>query len=261
MIEGPRPVGNINLYTFTTGHDLWSWETSGRALAGAIARFPLIIPEYYPPEYEALKNRGYPVVSGWVEYFDLKNNYLFHEVARICQEQKKDVWVVDPAYSEAYIIFSAFLLHAPTSATLAFLGRKLGQDFLKQFGERRVSRRGFLRGGAAAVALYSAGSTVVGAAIGPNKVLGPSIILGNWENEFRDSQSAEHIVDLGKFLPAPTDALMIGPEKHRRRVEKFLDDEAERRVVLGQYQWLKRFYFFKPLFKKRHYPEGFVQAA
>lgn len=85
--------------------------------------------------------------------------------------------------------------------------------------------------------------------------------MGKLEDEFRESQATQHLVDLGAMLTQPTEALLIYPPWHWERMKLFLNNEAQRTATLNRYNWLGKIDIFQPLFKIRHYPEGVVQQS
>lgn len=207
----------------------------------------------------------YSIIGKYIiDELDPRDNYLFREVARLCLEQRKDVWVVDPAYNESFIAFRS-LLHAPFIGGLLAVSGAMIYDFLEQHQHDRFTRKELLRGAlSGTIALAStitATGLGIGAVIGPSRVPGLSPVLGKQEDEFRDNLVPENLIRLGNRLPAQTDALFIYPPWHLRNIIYSLDHEDHRVQILRRYGWMERIPIFQPLFQIRHYPGGEVNQG
>lgn len=265
MLEGPAKIGNIQLYTLPVNHSRIYGEAYQKVVEDAVSSFKIIIPEYFLPEHTNLYR--YPLIGNYIRYLNTTDNYLFEQVARLCQEQKKEVLVLDPAYDESFIAFRA-LLHAPLIATLtavsAITGALAAYDLYKQYKDHQFTRKEFLKGcilgGASVASLAKTNMLALGAIVGPSRIPGLSTSLGEIEDRFRESQVAQHLIDVGKGLPPQSEALLIYPPWHRQRIKDYIENHDSRREMLDRFNWLHRFNIFQPLFRIRYYPEGIVPA-
>lgn len=261
MLEGPKEVGNIQLYALPVSHSRIYGEAYRQVVEKAVSSFKIILPEYFLPEHTGLYR--YPVIGEYIKQLNATDNYLFEQVAQLCQEQKKEVWALDPAYNESFIAFRA-LLHTHPIATFLTLSALAGYGLYQQYKNHRITRKGFLEGcflgSLSAVSAAKAGMIAFGAIVGPNRVPGLSVALGEIEDRFRQSQVAQHLVDLGKILPPQSEALLIYPPWHKHQIEYYRENDDARRDILDRFNGLRRFSIFQPLFQIRHYPEGVVSA-
>lgn len=253
MLEGPIKIGNIDLYPYLINHSKEDWEVNGQSLIEAMRRFGLIMPEYFPPEYSGIRDR-IPILGRYItDNLDPSDNYLFKKVEEFCKENKKNVYVLDPAYNESFIIFHG-ILFLPVTGMLSAVAAKMGYELFKQ-NSNTITRRAFLKGIVAVCSATAATQLSIGALQGPHKIPGPSVVLGNIEDQFRESQVAQNLIKLGDLLPAQTEALLIYPPSHWKGIEYYLENADSRRETLGKYRWL-RWFGLKSLYEIRHYPEG-----
>lgn len=240
MIEGPRVIGNMNLYALPIEHDKGTWSEKGAEITDAVGKFGVIIPEYFPPEYQSI-----PIPNSF--YYDVEN-YVFSKVADICVQQKKDVWVIDPAHDASYIAFRT-LIDTPFITATFLLMRYWLVAIRHLAGNPEVAtRRQFLQrvGTEVAIPIYAALSWIGDG----NTPL---------ESPFRMSMVAQNLIEVGKSLRPKTDSLLIYPPAHWPLIQQYLDDEGERNRTIGRYtEVLEKLPLFKSLYQVRHYPEGTI---
>lgn len=225
LIEGPLQVGNLQLYTLPIEHHLDSWNASWEQVIDGIKAFPLIVPEYFPPEYRHLRYSSNPAISLAVSSYN-DSNYLFDRVAEWCLEENKEVWVLDPAYDE-----TAIALRSAGWFTALAHGANAGLNPL-------LSRRQFLKG-----------ILVLAAGLSP----ATEVVL---EESFRRTVVSENIRHLGQQVPQDTNALLIYPPAHWSSIkDRIIDPESNR--LFGFYKNFKDNPAFKNLFLARNYvPSG-----
>jgi hypothetical protein len=91
-------------------HDEWALATYGDRLKQLIDTHDVIIPEYYPAEYASLQN--HPIFGERVRFHN-RRNAMFDNLGEYCDEQNKDVWVLDPSHSAKFGLWARLL---PVSA-------------------------------------------------------------------------------------------------------------------------------------------------
>jgi hypothetical protein len=245
-LEGPRDLGKLQLHTFTTGHGVRDWAVNKENLTSAIELFPLIIPEYFPPEYQNLTDSDNPLIDHAMEFYS-NRNYLFVEVAKQCAELKKDVWVVDPAYDLNFGFLRQGLVSASYGAALSLAyGGLNGLRLSAGRPVRDISRRGLLFGSLTSVI----GGTLLTAS---GHVPKP---ISDLEDDLRETVTAEFITRIPEYLNEPTEGLLIHTPGHWRKIKYLLDNPEVCKEKLERYRALEAIPPFQTLFRARHYPEG-----
>jgi len=101
LIEGPVAINQMNLYALPIEHDEAHWTLEAAQITqNAITAADIVVPEYFPPEYEHLY--ADPVVGPTISDYKDDRNYAFEPIKTMLSTGKKDVYVVDPAYSPIY---------------------------------------------------------------------------------------------------------------------------------------------------------------
>lgn len=260
-INPPIRVGNLNLTIMETEHTRADWEVHQGAITAEMRKFPIMIPEYFPPERENILTNG-----GLVEKIPAKiaqdvyreQQYLFEEVARQCQETNKGVWVLDPAYNSAFIFFRELLQLPDTTAQSAIL-LSVGNKIWNMYSEsgKKLSRRGMLTKTALGAGIIAASAEPYPGELSIPKMLAATFDAASFypfiEVDFRRVMIAEFISKLGQHLANPNEALMIYPKEHAKEIIRYLLDEDERKKRLDIYQEFKKVKGLEMLFRARHY--------
>lgn len=248
--------GNLHLTVFPTDHTAGGWENNGQALTSAIAAANIVIPEYFPPEYEGLTSK-----SSYLRAMDTRDNRLFHEVARVCVDKRKDVWVLDPAHG-AHFIALRYLPLALVTGGMAKGAVEIGKRLPKPSVEQNIpiSRRRFLEiGGAVAfVAMAEAGTPQNTNPVDWLMYQLAHLELGPFENEIRERWVGKFLGDLAISLKKPTNALIIYTPSHMENILKHLGDYSDGQDVLGDYKLLAKVPILGEMFQMRSYPKGVV---
>lgn len=254
-LEGPIRINNLDLYVLPVDHWRQDYEKHQKLIETAVSQFPIIIPEYFPPEYQSLLDSQNPILGPMFRSYR-ESNYLFEKVASQCLSENKNVWVLDPAYCGEFAALRAFDLGGTVSlmaggALMGGLGvfKKLEgkQIDLTEYSLGRVffgasTRREFL---------YTL-VTLVGFASYAG-AFGKSMVGLDLENDFRIRVVAEQLKLLSSVLPPGSKALLIYPPAHWKSIHGLLSDDKTKEQRLGLHLKLKELPFFKPLFLARNY--------
>ncbi len=232
-IEGPYQIGNLALSVLPIEHDKKTWEKSQDLVTDAISQFPIIIPEYFPPEYRHLESDPNPFISINVSGYEYAN-YLFKEVERISNEQSKEVWVLDPAYTAEYGNFFR-------TSQLGIIFSGIGSIIYSAMQQHPLPRR-----------------AVIAQCVGvPLMFLGLSGLVDNFgivEPNLRESFVATHLDTLGTLLPPESSALLIYPRSHWSSIKDSLDKKNPKHdLKLNAYLQLKKFPYLESIFYARNY--------
>lgn len=247
-MEGPLIINNLQLSVLTIGHTREDWNKYSDIVRKHIDTFPVIIPEYFPPEYSGI-NENFLTKQAKNRYKD--KNYLFDEVEAYCRNTKKEVWVVDPAYNVSFMALRAGIFLTEAAGLTGML------IVLKEAIKRRqqtLTRRELLeyvKDFGLATAAFSAG------VITPPEILSlmsSQGIIGSFtEDNLRHSVTAQLLKDLSLQVPLKTQALLIYPNDHWENIKEYLNDDEKRRSVLSKIALLKKVPGTKPLFQGRRY--------
>ena len=192
-------VGNLELTPIITEHNKKTWQENGSDILNRLKEFKIVIPEYFPPDYEhSMKNNQLLDKAINLTNYD-DSNYLFTEISNYLLRQSKQVLVVDPAYSEAFVklrlsrnwwmpILGGFATSIP------FLTKKDSKT-----GEINIKKTLV----AATVGLV-AGTYTAGCDHDPTGI----------ELDIRHVFIAESLTQIGKGLVTPTKAALIYPGGH-----------------------------------------------
>lgn len=234
QVEGPIRLGQLVLWTLPIEHQRHQWETHKESIEELIKQYSIIIPEYFPPEYKHLRDA--PILGHILGKFYDEANYLFEGIASFAHQKRKDVWVVDPAYNEAFLTAGGIELAAP-------IGLGLGASALR---DRMGTRRQFL----------------ATASVGLAVLIGSLMTLNLLENtkgqgslsgiDFRRVVIAEQLKHLSKSQ-ITGDALLIYPPVHWKVINHYLGNDAELQNRVNIYNRLREIPQFAPLFQARHY--------
>ncbi len=266
FLEPPLRIGKLNLHPLNIEHDDEAWEQHGEWLQSVVRAFDIIIPEYYPPEYQHLADHDSLIYRFAMQRY-VADNRLFMKLAEKLIEQNKELWVVDPAYDEAMIKLRAAITvsvgvaNAPLAykaANSAFTKRKLPEGEIEDISKTAVTRRELLRllGWAGIFILVH---EIAGSLEGfvDSKKLGPTTSLSNGiERDFRRVLIAEAITQIAENLPELQDMLIIYPRAHLERIKFYLENEKIRQEHLQIYSSLSSVSHFESLFYYRHYPDS-----
>jgi len=255
-IEPEIQIGNLLLTPILTEHDNKAWKDHGQEVLDAVQKFDLVIPEYFPPEYNGYF--GYNALTrASNEYFKDKN-VLFDHLAEYSLTNSKTVIVLDPAYSEASVLLRMknnlpISIGVGTAAVGAIKALNLEESDPSGFKGtvNKISRRTFILAAVAAT---------TNALIMPLK----------WpqEAELRQVCVAEGLIQLGSMLPKDTRAAIIYPKGHWKEdawlfqgstkgIYRYLTDETVRKETLESLAWIKETPVFTSLFQTRKFiPES-----
>jgi hypothetical protein len=234
-VDGPHRIRNLTLDTLATNHENADWKRHSGMIQASVGKYSTIIPEYFPPEYDSSAQNSQPF------YFTPSINYVFDEVARQLMRERKDVWVVDPAYCPEFLWLRA-AANAPESAALA-----TGFYSIWNSGQSRSerSRRAFLR---------TIASIGVSVALGVTVDVSKGGIAGaGLQEDFRRVCVAEGYHRLAGHFAEPVNALTIYPPSHWERIKYYLLNHEVRRERLKIYSQLREIPELDKLFMIRHY--------
>lgn len=247
-MEDPLAISNLQLSVLTMGHAREDWNKYSDIVKKHIDAFPVIIPEYFPPEYSGI-NENFLTKQAKNRYED--KNYLFDEVEAYCRNTKKEVWVVDPAYNVSFIALRGGILLTET-AGLAGMLIALRKTIKRR--QQTLTRKEFLeyvKDSGLAVVAFSAG------VITPPEILslvsGQGFIGSFTEDNLRHIVTAQLLKDLSLRVPPKTQALLIYPNDHWENIKEYLNDDEKRRSVFSKIALLKKVPSTKSLFQGRRY--------
>lgn len=247
-LEGPLEIGNLQLSVLTMQHSKNDWLRYQDSVRELIDVSTVIIPEYFPPEYSGT-NGNYFAKYARESYKD--SNYLFDEVEAYCRNNKKEVWVVDPAYNASFMTLrgGTFL-----TESLGLIGAMNILVNAVESRQRVFTRRNFLERSkdfGLAIATFSTGLFT------PPEILFLSStrgIVGTFvELNLRYILTASLLKDLSVHVPPKTQGLLIYPNIHWKGIKEYVEDDEKRRSALSKIVWLKNVPGLNSLFQGRHY--------
>lgn len=247
-VEGPLEVGNLQLSVLTMGHSRDDWFKYQDTVKKLIDAYPVIIPEYFPPEYSG--TNGNDLTEGVRKSFK-DANYLFDEVEAYCRNSKKEVRVVDPAYNTSFMVLRGGMFLAESVGLFGGLGA-LGSTVKRR--NQTFTRRNFLEHAkdfGLAAATFSFGVFT------PPEILSLSSsrgIVGKFvEPNLRYILIVSLLKDLSVQIPPKTQGLLIYPNVHWKSIKGYLENDEERRSGFSKIAWLKNVPGANGLFQGRHY--------
>ncbi len=257
-LEGPLTLGKLKLYTLSTEHTAQDWQANQALITQIIQKVDLVIPEYFPPEYRYWLKTTNPIMQLAVDAY-AKANVLFDEVEKLCVQENKELWVVDPAYGSEFVLLRSTLQEpealAETAAIWYWLRRRLGP--IAEGNSLTIFRRRFI----IALGTFLGINTLMWL-LKPDLVISqltsavdnvrpvPSTLL---EQDLRRVVIAEQLWQLGQRLPSTKQAVTIYPEAHLKIIRYYLTHQRERRIRLQLYQKVFDGGVFSPLFAARNY--------
>lgn len=205
-------VGNLELTPIITEHDKKTWEKDGDEILHTLENYPLVIPEYFPPDYEPnLKDN--PIIDLAIDkatnYDSL--NFAFTKIEEYAQKSDKIVCVVDPAYSDAFV-----KLRASKNWWMPLLGAISASPFAVQASEhiKKFNKSTPLKTVVSAVKTVSTSAMAIsGVAAGTFFMGGDKDPMGV-ELDIRHVFIAESLVQLGEEVLQPTKTALIYPKGH-----------------------------------------------
>lgn len=228
-------------------HNDIDWEPNKQAITNAIDVSEYMIPEYYTPEYDQLAQSG-DIIGEYVAAYN-KVNGLFNEVAKICIEKRKPIWVVDPMYNREGAKLR-IALQTPSIFGLPLAAMFATDTFIEAMNERMSRRRIIFGTAAAATALISPI---------PTNEIGMDI-----ERDFRRVMSAEllervdeRIASQNPDSPTRKNLTMIIPKAHWDKIKYYLspDGKQDRQDRLTKYRAIFG-ELFPSLFEARYHAPG-----
>ncbi len=258
-VEGPIRLGNLNLTVLAVEHNEVAWKNHAKEIKEAISQFPIIIPEYFPLEYNFLSESENPYVKWNIDTYR-SLNYVFEEVSAACLSSGKDVWVVDPAYCENFgyvresTRFPQVVIGGAASAAVFNWADKKKDD--PDSSPRRKAMKNIAK---------FVGLSLFGFTINPlgndvssfNGIMGkpsPGLLL---EQDIRRVMVAHALEQMGADMQSPNNALLIYPKEHWDKINYYLTHKNEREKRYKMYSQLRSIPTFAPLFELRHYrPNG-----
>lgn len=245
QVEGPIQIGQLELSVLPIGHHRHYWERHEDNVKELIRQYPVIIPEYFPLEYQHLKD--VPVLGGILRASYDDANYLFEEIALFAHQEGKGVWVIDPAYDEAFLSIGTMEYSAVFGLTVGVVATAAALKKERGLWNRLTTRQQFL----------------VEVGLGTSFLTGTLISLNMFENakgkgpplsgtDFRRVVIAEQLKSLSQS-DITGNALLIYPPIHWKVIKHYLENDVELRNRANIYNHLKGIPQFEPLFQARHY--------
>lgn len=252
-------VGNLLLTPIITEHTERDWEEHGKEILAKLDQFQIVIPEYFPPEYKHLADNPVMEVSGYEQ-----QNKLFEHLADNLLYRDKDVWVVDPAYSEAAVAFrplantpaivaevggANLLVEVGAVAALAHTLPKsykeegLSREEIQEKEEQRLKSEPFMKGKRLARAIVTPITLMHSSTIEHSPI----------EADFRELFVAESLTILGRRAEVGTRAAIVYPQAHWTKIREYLKDDKMREETLKKYIAIKKIPIYTPMFETRHY--------
>ncbi len=234
-------IGKMELTPIITEHDKDTWEKDGRQIIKELEKYQTIIPEYFPADYEPHLQEN-PLIDFAIdhitEYEDL--NYLFEEIAKYSLHKNKDILVVDPAYSEAFVKLRAtrnwWMPVLGAVASIPFVAQAV--DHTKNFDNSSVGKS--IK--SVAKIAYSYGAAVGGVGSGAFLMTGDKDPMGI-ELDIRHVFIAESLSQIGLSDNSPEQAAIIyppghwygEPERGTKGILHYLNDSEARKRQFDRY--------------------------
>lgn len=267
LIEKPIQIGtNLSLHPITVRHDVEAWKKYGPKITELVNSYPIVIPEYFPPEYTHLENDPDRTVAYLVGAIKRSGaNYLFEGVEQAMKTGKNDVWVLDPAYNKEFITLRETLMTVDAAGVLIATKAidKLTKTGNSKKREEGITRRTFLRTAAAGAIAYGT-SSIAGFSSETDPAITPEEAF--WacgrvtvdcvhaiENDLRRVVVAEALTNLSKRFEKPSQALLIYTKPHWERIIKYIDNPQERKLRLKVYSSIPEIRALHSLFIARNY--------
>lgn len=242
-------VGEMNVHALLAPHDRGSWNRYGAEIERQIGQFGTVIVEYRPSEYTEVENMPHPLVQQQMAVFR-EANYVFMEVERACTEQRKDVWVLDPAFDFDFAKLRMGLVGAEIAAeeTALYIAATAAANLT-------TKRRPLLK-----AAIFGSGSLIIGGESIKVGLRGLTIgALDTYvENDLRNVVVAQHLHDLGRDELRNQDVLLMYPPNHWYSqdvpsIKTYLAQNERRGARFNQYKHVFSG-AFPTFFQRRYYP-------
>ncbi|GAB4027130.1 MAG: hypothetical protein Fur0011_4470 [Candidatus Microgenomates bacterium] len=237
-------IGKMELTPIITEHDRDTWEKDGKEIIKELEKYSTIIPEYFPADYEPhlqenpLIDYAIDHLSEYGEYGDF--NYLFVEIAKFSLHKNKEIMVVDPAYSEAFVKLRATrnwwmpVLGAVAASPFA----ALAAEHTKNFDSTGVGKT--IK--SIAKLAYSYGAAVNGVGFGTFLMVSAKDPMGI-ELDIRHVFIAESLSQIGVSDNSPDQAAIIYPTGHwfgepkhgTKGILHYLNDPEDRKRQFDKY--------------------------
>lgn len=236
-LEGPIQIGKLNLSVLITGHTMKHYEKYGSDVKKAIDAFPIIIPEYFPPEYSG--ENGNPLTEAIKDIYR-DANYFFDEIEAYCRQNKKEVWVMDPAYNLSFMASRVAMLIPEVALTMGVASQLLFGESSGRLKQSTLTRKNLLRQmgnlGFTAAAFgfglvfpweiaFTVGSRGIGGTVA--------------ENNLRQVIVAQLLKDFSAQVQSETQALLIYPRLHWEGIKGYLLNDEKRGSLLSKLEFLK----------------------
>ena len=239
--------GNINLQFLVTEHKAGSWENHFEEIKKSIDEHDIIIPEYFPHEYEHLENnKTYGnIIKGFRD-----ENILFNHVADYCFQTGKPMLLLDPAYNEGAVTYEAAMIAASgiSGAAIGLIeGNMVMAAGLELLKREKVSRRKFLGN-----LLTEVAAPLVAGVIGGGSFWGTFSKGVDSRIDYRRVLVAEKIARLSNSLK-PSNWLAIYPGTHTNKIMYYLNEPQEREVRYEGYEKLAETMGLKSLMMARYW--------
>ncbi len=257
--ENPITLGNLTLTPILTEHDEKTWVENGSKLLEQLKPFSTVIPEYYPPEYTNLTNKN-PLLK----IYD-SSNYAFKKIAAYCSNNHKEVYVVDPYYSEDAIKLHFSMTNSPLIlAGTAGLAIANGAIKAIQISEEIKKRDNGLTSGQEASRNISKkifGGILQIGSLGAAGTLQATNFSTKEEIDFRRVFVARGLKIVGNTLLQKTQAAIIYPKEHWEwsvqdnlpGILYYLTHPAEHEKQIAMYESEYAQKDYPDLYKIRHY--------
>lgn len=205
-------LGNLFLTPIITEHDEETWSINGDEILSLISEFPVIIPEYFPPDYEAGISDS-PLVDFAIDNLSQYNrlNSAFDYIEEFVRNSNKEIWVVDPAYSEAFV-----KMRLLRNSWMPVLGTTLSSPFAFKAVEsvKKIDSSKPIKAIENILEALFSGSVAL-AGMGSTVLAYPSDITPmGFEQDLRHTFIAEGLEQLGNISSKPTKAATIYPSGH-----------------------------------------------
>lgn len=250
-IVGGLQIGNLSLTALLTEHREEDWNKNRDLITEKLQPFNVVIPEYFPPEYERL---GSGLFSRGMRMYEDENKF-FNHLSNYCLQQDKEIRVLDPAYNEAAIALRAISnikVTGPLSLGVNGTVELAIRLFVGQISKKTGTPPKEIFPPAAKGILYALTTGFM-----HFQSMGYSIKL---ERDLRRVFIATAIVKLGEILPENSSAAIIYPpghwygENNEPGIINYLQNETLREQTFSQYESIYgKILPLKSLFRTRYY--------